>query len=77
MPVESGVEKAPGDADCGERLHHFEVARSGSAGQAQPFKVNEERNASGDRGKEKERNDRGAGVSLRRGRPQRRPISFP
>ena len=41
--VERGVEKAPGDADRGERLHHFEVARRGSASQSQPLEVDEQR----------------------------------
>ena len=30
--VEGGVKKAPGDADRGESLHHFEVAGRGCAG---------------------------------------------
>jgi hypothetical protein len=44
MRVKTGVEKTPGDADCGERLHHFEVTRCRCAGEMQPLKINQERN---------------------------------
>ena len=36
MRLKTGVEEAPGDADCSERLHHFEVTGSGCAGEMQP-----------------------------------------
>ena len=42
MRVKTGVEKTPGDADCGE--HHFEVTGCGCAGEMQPLKINQERN---------------------------------
>ncbi len=45
MWVKTGVEETPGDADCGERLHHFEVTGCGCAGEMQPLKINQERNA--------------------------------
>ena len=66
MPMERGVEKAPGNADRGERLQHFEVARCRSARQSQPLEVNEQRYATGDGGEQKEQDDGGAGVRLHR-----------
>ena len=44
MRVKTGVEETPGDADCGERLHHFEVTGCGCTGEMQPLKINQERN---------------------------------
>ncbi len=45
MRVKTGVEETPGDADCSKRLHHFEVTGCGCAGEMQPLKINQERNA--------------------------------
>jgi hypothetical protein len=45
MRVKTGVEKAPGDADCGERLDHFEVTGCRCAGEMEPFKINQKRNS--------------------------------
>jgi hypothetical protein len=42
--VKTGVEKAPGDADCGECLHHFEVTGCGCTGEMQSFEIEQERN---------------------------------
>jgi hypothetical protein len=39
MRVKTGVEETPGDADRGERLHHFEVASGGCAGEMQSLKI--------------------------------------
>ena len=43
MRVKTGVEETPGDADCSERLHHFEITSRGSASEMQPSKIEEER----------------------------------
>src|ERR1700719_833978 len=51
------MEESPGDANGGERLHHFEVTGGGRAGQSQAFKVNEKWDAAGDRGQKKKRDD--------------------
>jgi hypothetical protein len=37
--VKTGMEETPGDADCGKRLHHFEVTGRGCAGEMQPLKI--------------------------------------
>ena len=39
MWVKTGVEETPGDANCGERLHHFEVTGCGCAGEVQSLKI--------------------------------------
>ena len=37
--VKTGVEETPGDADCSEGLHHFEVASRGRTSEMQSFKI--------------------------------------
>src|SRR5438067_4292439 len=74
--MQSRMEKSPGDAHAGERLHHFEVAGGGCAGPSPSFKINEKGDTAGNRGKKNKRTDGGAHVRLRRWRPKGSAIQF-
>ena len=43
MRVKTGVEETPGDADCGEGLHHFKVPRCRCPGEMEPLEINQQR----------------------------------
>src|SRR5438105_154945 len=70
------MEEAPGDANGGERLHHFEVTGGGGPSQSQSFEVNEKRDGAGDRGEKKKRDDGSGQVSLSGWWPKRNAIQF-
>src|SRR5207249_7954101 len=70
------MEESPGDANGGERLHHFEVTGGGRAGQSQSFKVNEKWDAAGDRGEKKKREDGCGHVRLSGGWPKGNAVQF-
>src|SRR5881392_3591797 len=70
------MEKSPGDANCSEGLHHFEVTGGGRASQPQSFEVNEKWDGAGDRGEEKKCDDGCGDVRLRGWRPKGNAIQF-
>src|SRR5205807_8770612 len=70
------MEESPGDANGGERLHHFEVTGGGRTGQSQSFKVNEKWDGAGDRGEKKKREDGCGHVSLSGRWPKGNAVQF-
>src|ERR1700746_2071148 len=70
------MEESPGDANGGERLHHFEVTGGGRAGQSQSFKVNEKWDGAGDRGEKKKSHDGYGHVRLSSRWPKGNAIQF-
>lgn len=54
MQMKTGVEETPGDADGGQRLHHFEITGCGRAGKMQTLEINQERNPARNRREEKQ-----------------------
>src|SRR5437899_12770029 len=70
------MEKSPGDANCSEGLHHFEVTGGGCASQPQSFEVNEKWDGAGDRGEEKKCDDGCGDVRSRGWWPKGNAIQF-
>src|SRR5437660_3112196 len=76
VQVKTRAKKAPCDAHGSKRLHHFEIAGCRCACKTQPLKINQERDAAGNRCKEDQPDDRLCAVRLRGYRPQRPAMEF-
>lgn len=74
---ERGVEESPGDADRGECLQHFKISGGRGPGQPKSLKVNQKGNAARDGGKQGQKDDCLARVSLAATGQSEPALSFP